>query len=285
MRRRRAVSVATSAGSPRSQPSRHDDHDARRPQRPPRPVLVEVAERLADPRPAGPVVDAVGDPGQRAVAVAVAEQPGDAGQPRPEHERLGLAPTTPPRAPGRTAAAAASGAPSSPRCRTGRRAGAARFDRPPPDPLGELAAGREVAPEHRPRREAAAVVVELVAARPAHLEPRHEEVDEPLGVAQLGGGHPVEVAVAEQLALRVGVGRDDDARRSRRRRPRRPSIGIGMPSIVSSSSPARPLLAGRRRDAVLAASASSSAGAGVERPVARRPLAAAPPPPAVEDPS
>ena len=48
----------------------------------------------------------------------------------------------------------------------------------------------------------AAVVVELVAARPAQLEARLEQVDQPLGVAQLGRRHPVEVAVAEQLGRR-----------------------------------------------------------------------------------
>jgi hypothetical protein len=77
--------------------------------------------------------------------------------------------------------------------------------------VSELAAGREVAPEHRPRRQPAAVRVELVAAGPAALEPRHEQVDQPLGLAQLGRRHPVELAVAQDLALRVGIGRDDDA--------------------------------------------------------------------------
>ena len=67
----------------------HDDHDAGRAERPARPVVVEVAEPLADARPAGPVVDAVGDPRQRPVPVAVAQEPGHPGQARPEHERLG----------------------------------------------------------------------------------------------------------------------------------------------------------------------------------------------------
>ena len=80
----------------------------------------------ADPRPARPVGDRVGDPGERAVAVAVLHQPGDAGEARPEHERLGAHLVRAGERLRRTAAAAASGAPSSPRCRTGRRAGAAR---------------------------------------------------------------------------------------------------------------------------------------------------------------
>ena len=53
--------------------------------------------------------------------------------------------------------------------------------------------------------------MELVAARPSSLETRHEQVDEALGLAQLGGRHPVELAVAQDLALRVGVGRDHHA--------------------------------------------------------------------------
>ena len=84
-------------------------------------------------------------------------------------------------------------------------------DLAPPDPRDELAARPEVAPEHRPRREPPAVRMELVAARPAALEPGHEEVDQALGLAQLGRRHPVELAMAQDLALRIGIGRDDDA--------------------------------------------------------------------------
>ena len=43
-------------------------------------------------------------------------------------------------------------------------------DRAPPDPLEDVAAGRQAAPEHRPRGDDAAVPVELAAARPAPLE-------------------------------------------------------------------------------------------------------------------
>ena len=188
----------------------HDDDDATRPQGPPRPLLVERPEALADARAAGPVVDRVGDAGQGAVAVAVLEQPGDAGQARPEHERLGadLA--------GRRERL--DEAQEQPRVALHRAADVADdderarlLDLAPPDPVQELAAGAEVAAEHRPRREAPAVRVELVAPRPALLEARDEHVDEALGVAQLGRGHPVELAVAQHLAARVGVRGDDHA--------------------------------------------------------------------------
>ena len=162
------------------------------------------------------------------------------------------------RAPGRTAAAAASGAPSSREMSQMHDERPRLADRPPPDPRQDLAAGPEVAPEHRPRREPAAVRVQLVAAGPALLQPRHEQVDEPLRVAQLGRRHPVELAVAEHLARAVRVGRDDDAL------DRRLVVGvvvagrgIGMPrssgARVRRSSPgsARPRrrrpLVGRRR--------------------------------------
>ena len=72
--------------------------------------------------------------------------------------------------------------------------------------------------------------MELVAARPAPLESRHEQVHQPFRLAQLGRGHPVELAVAKDLALRVRVGRDDDALDRRLVivvRPR--SDGIGTP--------------------------------------------------------
>ena len=119
---------------------------------------------------------------------------------------------------------------------------------PPPDPRrASWPPVAEVAPEHRPRREPPAVRVELVAAGPAALEPRHEQVDQPLRLAQLGRGHPVELAVAEDLALRVGVGR-------RRRRPR--------------SSPRR-----RRRSSSTASAMPRSSGRRLGR-LARRPRAA-----------
>ena len=76
-----------------------------------------------------------------------------------------------------------------------------------PDPFGQLA-GREVAPEHRPGCEAAPVGVQLVPAGAAALEPRAQQVHEPLGVAQLCARHPVEFAVAQDLAAGPGVGRD-----------------------------------------------------------------------------
>ena len=53
--------------------------------------------------------------------------------------------------------------------------------------------------------------VELVAAGAAPLEARHQQVDQAFGLAQLGRRHAIEVAMAQDLALRVRVGRDDDA--------------------------------------------------------------------------
>jgi len=64
---------------------------------------------------------------------------------------------------------------------------------------GRQARGK-VAPVHRPRREASSVRVELVAARAAALEARPQQVHEALGVAQLRRGHPIEVAVPQDLA-------------------------------------------------------------------------------------
>ena len=182
----------------------------RRAQRAPRPVLVERPERFADARAAGPVVDRIGDAGQRPIAVAVAQQARHAGEPRPEHERLradlgrGRERLDEPQQQPRVALHRARDV-----AQDDERARLA--DLAPPDPRHELAAGPEVAPEHRPGRQPAAVRVELVAARPAALEARHQQVHQPLRLAQLGRGHPVELAVAQDLALRVGVGRDDDA--------------------------------------------------------------------------
>ena len=257
----------------------------RRAQRPPRPVQVELAERLADPRPAGPVVDRVGDAGERAVAVAVAQQARDAREPRPEHERL-----RPDRRCGRERLDEPQ---QQPRVALHRARDVAEhderprpLDRAPPDPRHDLAAGPEVAPEHRPRREPAAVAVELVAARPAPLQLRDQEVDEALGVAQLRRRHPVELAMAQDLAAA-------STRRARRRRPRsallvrcvvarRPGSGCRAPraGVDCDSSPASGSLApacvgrpARRRRPVAAAAAPGS------RP-AREPRA---PPEAVED--
>ena len=188
----------------------HDDDDARRPQRPPRPVLVEGPERFADAGPAGPVVDRVGHARQGPVAIPVAEQPGHPGQPRPEHERF--------RAHLRRGRERLDEPEEQPRMALHRARDVAQDDErarladlPPPDPRQELAARAQVAAEHRPRREPAAVRMQLVPARPAAFEPRHEQVDQTLRLAQLRRGHPVELAMAEHLALRVRVRRDDDA--------------------------------------------------------------------------
>src|SRR5215210_2799092 len=87
---------------------------------------------------------------------------------------------------------------------------AGSLGRPSPDPLRELAAGRDVPAEHRPRGEEPAVMVELVATGPSKLEARLEEIDEPLRITQLGRGRPVEVAVPQELAGGVGRGGGDD---------------------------------------------------------------------------
>ena len=52
--------------------------------------------------------------------------------------------------------------------------------------------------------------MQLVAARPAPLETRLEQVDEPFGLPQLRGRHPVEFAMAQHLALAVRIGGDHD---------------------------------------------------------------------------
>ncbi len=208
LRRRRAVSVATSIGSPRSQPS---DTTMTMPLV----RSVRRAQRRLNSRNDSPIrvppaqsLTASATRGERAIAVAVAKQPRHPGQLRPEHERLRLD--------RRRRRQRLDEPQQQPRMALHRARDVAQdddlarpLDRSPPDPFGELAARREVAPEHRPRGEQAAVVVELVSARPAQLESRLEQVDEPLGVAQLGRGHAVEVAMAERLRGAVRVGRGD----------------------------------------------------------------------------
>ena len=135
--------------------------------------------------------------------------------------------------------------------------------------------------------------VELVAARPAPLEARHEQVDQPLGLAQLGRRHPVELAVAQDLALGVRVGRDDDAL-DRRLVVGTSSVGDGIgipPSSVwpgrrSSPGGARPssvaldivALVGRERGRLELAGMSPAALAppAVEHRVVDRPVVAPP---------
>jgi hypothetical protein len=75
--------------------------------------------------------------------------------------------------------------------------------------LEQLPARPEVAPEHRSWRQAPPVRVQLVPAGPTLFEAGLEQVDQPLGIAQLLRCHAVELAAAEHLALTVGVGRDD----------------------------------------------------------------------------
>ena len=57
--------------------------------------------------------------------------------------------------------------------------------------------------------------MELVATRSAEFEPGRQQVHQPLGIPELLGGHPVEVAVADRLraAVRVRRDRDDVGRR------------------------------------------------------------------------
>src|SRR4051812_47416187 len=82
------------------------------------------------------------------------------------------------------------------------------LDGPPPDPVEDLAAGRQVAPEHRSWGKPATVRVQLGSAGPALLELRLEEVDEPLGLAELRRRHPIEVTRTERLEMAIRVGRD-----------------------------------------------------------------------------
>ncbi len=77
-------------------------------------------------------------------------------------------------------------------------------DGPSPDPVDHVAAGGQAAPEHHPGGDGPAVVVELAPARPATLEIGQQEVDQALGVAQLGRAHPVELLVPVDLTLAVG---------------------------------------------------------------------------------
>ncbi len=145
--------------------------------------------------------------------------------------------------------------------------GRGSLDAPPPDPLDEVAAGREVAPEHRARGEPAAVRVELVAARPAPLEASARagrpgappRAARPASSARSRGGAGPRPA--------VGVGRDRRCRRSApRRRSSSPSAGIGVPR--SSAPRLAPLVAGLGRLAP-GASSSRAASSGVRRRSAR----------------
>ena len=65
--------------------------------------------------------------------------------------------------------------------------------------------------------------MQLLASRPALLEARLQQVDQALGLAQLGGRHPLEILVTEHLALCC-------TRRARRRRLRG-RILIGASSL------------------------------------------------------
>ncbi len=161
---------------------------------------------------------------ERAITVAISKQAGHAREPGPEHERLG------PDLRGR--GERLDEPEQQPRVALHRPRDVAQHDQRPrfadlaaPDPGQELATGPEVAPEHRPWRQPTAVRMQLVAPGPASLEVRDQRIDQSLCLSQLGRRHPVELAMAEDLALRVGVGRDHT-----------PSIGA---SSSASSDPRR----------------------------------------------
>ena len=125
------------------------------------------------------------------------------------------------------------------------------------------------------------MVVELVASRAAELESWLQQVDESLGVAELGRGHPVEVAVAEELARRVGRWGGDD--------PVDLAVGVlvrfdrhGDPVDPVRVVPERALVATRRAEPVLGLRRRLVVR-GDCRTVPSRPLATAASPPPVED--
>ena len=137
------------------------------------------------------------------------------------------------------------------------------------------------------------MVVELVAAGPAQLEARLEQVDEPLGVAQLGRRHPVEVAVAERLGRAVCVGGRDvavDVRlvdrfvaaRHRDRRPvdapllAPPLVVRGRPGFLVAGLGRDDVVGGHRRGAVVWLRPAALAPPAVEDPVVDLEVVAAP---------
>ena len=70
------------------EPVADDQHHRTLAQYPARPHTVERLQARTDPRPSGPVLDGLADPGQRQVDVAVAQVAGDVGQARAEQERV-----------------------------------------------------------------------------------------------------------------------------------------------------------------------------------------------------
>ena len=134
-----------------------------------------------------------------------------------------------------------------------------------------------LSPEHRPRRQAPAVRVELVAACQAGRQPRPQQVDEPLGVAQLAPRHPVELAVADGLPRRCTHGAPRATRRHRPAapRPRRlpgavdPAAGVGRPGPPGRPRAARRPPRRRHRPAADPASPSAGMARSVPRAAAR----------------
>ena len=84
----RAISWASSSGSPRSQPSGDNQGHGAASQHPSGPAVVESLEGVADAGAPGPVGNGPGDLADRLVDAAVVEVAGDAGQAGGEQEGL-----------------------------------------------------------------------------------------------------------------------------------------------------------------------------------------------------
>ena len=239
---------------------RDDDHDARRPQRPPRPVQVELRN---DSPIRVPPAQSVTDSATRASARS---------RSRSRSRRVTRVSRVPKTNDSVRTSEAADERLDEPEQQAGvalhRARDVADHDERARPRIGRRQThvrswppGPEVAPEHRPRREAAAVRVELVAARAPPLEPRDQRVDEPLRLAQLGRRHPVELAVAQDLPLAVRI-------RARSRRPRSAPSSSSLVAVgrdrharvrrpLASRSSAVPAAARRRRLSALVASVAS----------------------------
>ena len=183
-------------------------HDRAAPEHPPCPAPVEFAQAIPDARPARPVGRRLRHPREGAIPVAVVEQPRDAGQPGPEHEGLGADGGC------RERLGKSQEQPGVPlhgaRDVAQDHQGARPADPALPDPLHGVAAGLEVAPEHRPGREHAAPRVQLATSRAPQLEAGGEQVDEALRLPQLGARHPVELSVPVEPVVAPRLRRDHE---------------------------------------------------------------------------
>ena len=269
MRRRRAVSLPTSAGIAAVPAVADDDDDAARAQDAPRPVLVELAERRrrcasrrTSRRPRPPPARAPGRGRGRAAGgvTRVRRVPKTNASVRTSRpgQRLAEAQQQPGVALHRAAdvadqddrrAAAARAAPQ-PR-RPGRR--------PWPGCAGTSARGAQQPP---------AAVRAPSGASGASRSCGTMRSMSALRLAQLGGGHAVEVAVAQRLAGAVGVGRDGERPR---RRPRRRSSATASRSPGSGRSTGlRPCWVGAASLAIVAISARRLAAGGADGPWRRQ---------------